>query len=244
MASQDFNYLYAVWYTVGMSRLMTPEHRAKISEALRGKPKSAEHRAKLSEARKAMPINPAFVDAGKTAAVGRKWSETSRRKISAAKTVAPLASRFWAKVKIGAPDECWEWQGCRQAKTGYGSVGIGSRIDGTKGTMLAHRLAWELTHGPIPKGIKVRHLVCDNPPCCNPAHLALGTQAQNVSDMIGKGRKRVVRGSAHPSSKLTDEAKQTIRELYAAGGVSQVQLAQQFHVNQPTISRVIRNKPR
>ncbi len=140
-----------------------------------------------------------------------------------------LADRFWDKVAIGAADECWEWQGYRD-RAGYGHVGIGSRVDGTKRTVPAHRLAWELTHGPIPEGIKVRHLVCDNPPCCNPAHLALGTQAENVADMIAKGRKR---------AKLTDDEVAKIRQLHATGDYRQAELAEQFGVTHVTIWRIV-----
>lgn len=220
-----------------MSKPKSPEHRAKIADALRGKPKSAAHRARLSEARKGKPLHPAFAAAAQRAR--REWSPESRKKLSDSKRKA-LRDRFWAKVATGDAGSCWEWQGCRQ-RMGYGSVGVGSRIDGTKRTTLAHRLAWELAHGPIPDGAKVLHR-CDNRPCCNPSHLFLGTQAENVADMIAKERKRVARGPAHPSFKLTDEAKQTIRERYAAGGVRQQRLADEFHVDQTTISKVVRTK--
>src|SRR5689334_4116509 len=78
---------------------------------------------------------------------------------------AKLGERFWSKVDRRAPAECWLWLGSRDDK-GYG------RLDRNKRIARAHRLAWELTHGPIPDGLVVRHR-CDNPPCVNPAHLLI-----------------------------------------------------------------------
>lgn len=101
---------------------------------------------------------------------------------------AELADRFWAKVCRG--DGCWEWQGYRMPK-GYGQVGIGH-----SGLILAHRLAWELTHGPVPTDLFVLHH-CDNPPCCNPDHLWLGTKADNNRDMAQKGRHRGTTGKRY-----------------------------------------------
>lgn len=94
-----------------------------------------------------------------------------------------IVARFWAKVN--RTDGCWEWQASRN-NYGYGlfhvGVGAAGRIRSS-----AHRFAYELAHGPIPKGLNVCHS-CDNPPCCNPAHLFLGTQRDNVLDAARKGR--------------------------------------------------------
>ena len=109
--------------------------------------------------------------------------------MSVSRISAPLEERFWSGVDRRGPDECWNWTRARQTRgLKYGIIGIGSRLDGSKRAVLAHRLAWQLTHGPLARqGLKVLHR-CDNPLCCNPAHLFLGTQADNVADMFSKGR--------------------------------------------------------
>lgn len=95
--------------------------------------------------------------------------------------------RFWQRVnQSDGPESCWTWQGYRTA-FGYGLLQA-RRIDPQP--MLAHRVAWELTNGPIYQGGHVLHY-CDNPPCCNPTHLFLGDQRANNADMIAKGRLKI-----------------------------------------------------
>lgn len=94
-----------------------------------------------------------------------------------------LLKRFWSKVCIGSENECWNWQA--NSIGGYGAFKIGGR----KGKdTLAHRIAWVIANKQnIPLGMYVLHS-CDKPSCCNPKHLRVGTQADNMQDMLTKGR--------------------------------------------------------
>ncbi len=115
-----------------------------------------------------------------------------------------IQERFWAKVRKGGPDECWEWVGATK-QGGYGLFGK-SNVTNTS-SRLAHRVSFEISNGKIPKHICVLHR-CDNPPCVNPNHLFLGSHRDNTQDMIEKGRWRggiKPRGQAHPNSKLTEQ---------------------------------------
>lgn len=90
--------------------------------------------------------------------------------------------RFWSRVRTGLPNECWPWEGYVFVKRGrYGGISEKSRY------FRSHRIAWMLAYGCIPDGLHVLHK-CDNPPCCNPLHLFLGTQKENMADMINKNR--------------------------------------------------------
>ncbi len=113
-------------------------------------------------------------------------------------------SDFWAKVDRRGPGECWPWIGSR-IPNGYGQV----KYHGQAYT--AHDLAYILTNGPIPSGMLVMHS-CDNPPCCNPAHLSAGTNLDNSRDMVKKNRHINICGERHWNAKLTDEQVRTIRK--------------------------------
>jgi len=94
-----------------------------------------------------------------------------------------IADRFWTKVDKTHPSGCWVWTG--SLVRGYGQ--IAGMVNGKRRPVPAHRVAWELTNGPIPDGLHACHK-CDNPPCCNPAHLFLGTPQENLDDARQKGR--------------------------------------------------------
>lgn len=111
--------------------------------------------------------------------------------------------------KSGGPDACWPWTGFIDPH-GYGAVTFAGML------WRAHRLAWCLANGVLepPAGLVVRHFVCDNPPCCNPAHLRVGTNAENTGDMMMKGRQ--ARGSRVGSSVLTEQQVMDLRALSAS----------------------------
>jgi len=129
--------------------------------------------------------------------------------------------RFWSKVAVRGPDECWEWLGALKGR-GYGRISIHNR------SWYVHRVTWVLTYGPVPEGLLVCHH-CDNPSCCNPYHLFLGTHADNMADAAEKGR---------TTRKLTNEEVLDIRQLYATGEWTQQDLADAFDVHRATISRI------
>lgn len=143
---------------------------------------------------------------------------------------------YWPKVDTSAgPDLCWPWIGKRDPN-GYGN------FDAHPGMRSAHRFAYFLAHGEIPEGMFVCHR-CDNPPCQNPGHLFLGTQADNMADMWGKGRAVTPfrNGSGNPLAKLTEQSVREIRRLVSEG-VPQKELAALHGVSRPTISLVVSRK--
>lgn len=173
---------------------------------------------------------------------------------------------FWSRV-VETESGCWEWQGQRSPRSGHGLVRTGSRIDGTRTRVYAHRMAYELAVGPIPDGACVLHH-CDNPPCVradidpNVSHLFLGSRRDNVLDMDAKGRRNRLgaysilpaaprdaqpkrrtahqRGERHHNAKLTAQQVREIRASYANDGTPMRTLAHQYSVCKRTISLVVR----
>lgn len=149
--------------------------------------------------------------------------------------------RFWRKVAKAGRTECWMWKGAKKP-SGYGNVRR------NKVYTTAHRLAWELTFGPIPKGMQIQHS-CDTPSCCNPNHLMLGTVVSNYVDMLKKGRDKTNHrnrryGIDNHNAKLTKEQVEEIRRYYVPGKVRQVDLAEKYGVSQVLISIITRREGR
>ena len=124
-------------------------------------------------------------------------------------------ARFWSKVRVTNNEySCWEWAGAIDG-TGYGQLRI------NKTSIRAHRQAWEIFNGPIPEGLFACHK-CDNRKCCNPFHIFLGTNQQNIDDAKKKGR--IPCGEAHHSAKLTLSIVRRVRSLYESGQYTQKQI--------------------
>lgn len=107
--------------------------------------------------------------------------------------------------------DCLEWTGYRQPN-GYGQIGSGEG----KRNKMTHVAAWELANGPVPEGMELLHS-CDNRACCYLGHLSIGTRADNMRDMVAKGRARPKRGVEHPHARLTAQQVMDIRSRRATG---------------------------
>jgi hypothetical protein len=138
----------------------------------------------------------------------------------------PLSERFLAKVDRRGPDECWPWQGAK-LPAGYGKIGRGGRGEGWT---LAHRVAYALAYGDPPDDRLILHS-CDNPSCCNPAHLRVGSHTDNRVDFL-------MRGKRGPRARLSTGEVKAIREdprTYAA-------IARDHGIGGEAVGRVKRRK--
>lgn len=108
----------------------------------------------------------------------------------------PVADRLWEKVVVKGTDECWPWIGARN-KAGYGAM-----WDGASRRINVSRIVYRLTFGVEPQPCQYVCHRCDNPNCCNPAHLFLGTPQENSSDMMRKGRHVPYSKETHRAAQL------------------------------------------
>ena len=161
--------------------------------------------------------------------------------------------RFWSRVnKCSSSSGCWLWSRQRD-QLGHGKIKQGQT------SLMAHRVAWELTNGKIPDGMQVLHH-CDNPSCVNPCHLFLGTNADNVADKVAKNRQaqgkkhsacmretlqqyceRIPRGEQRGTAKLTAPQVLALRKEQQEGKTQRF-LAQKYGLSQPTVWAILNRK--
>lgn len=156
----------------------------------------------------------------------QSWIEN--RYASHKRRAATYIERFWSRVDKRQEDDCWPWLGTTN-QTGYGVVRLGGRYE------IAHRVAWQIHNNRvIPEALFGCHS-CDNPVCCNPNHIFLGTPADNSSDMVRKGRSHSP-ADGGPNAKLTRSDADAIYSL--KGTRKQLSVAEQFGVSQSTVSLI------
>lgn len=228
---------------------------------------SRRNTAVCQQCRATFPVDPHLVAKGYGKYCDQQCYWASMR------TEKPLdVDRFWSKVDKS--DGCWIWTG-KIATNGYGRFSHANRQHA------AHRLAWEMAGGPVPDGLKVCH-DCpdgDSPACVRNdepgtyiingiarprfGHLWVGTQAENLADMVNKGRSAtgdrngsrthpekmqrgpratdlILRGERTSGAKTTADAVIAIRSKYAAGNVTQDQLGMEYGLSRRQISGIIR----
>lgn len=140
---------------------------------------------------------------------------------------------FWYYVDFSAKWGCWEWMGRKNGKYEYGLVITKEE------TAMAHRVAWELTHGRIPDGMLILHH-CDNPPCINPGHLYLGTHLDNARDKVNRGR--IQRGEDHFKAKLRESDIVAIRKMYIPRRFSLRKIAAMYDVTYQNIEKIVKRQ--
>lgn len=133
---------------------------------------------------------------------------------------------FWTQIIPTTPGGCWLWQGYCNPK-GYGKLYWKGR------SVRAHRIAFELTYGPIPEGLFVCHS-CDNPQCCNPEHLSVGTAQDNAYDAVTRRRLASQHGIQNSHTRLTQADVITIYESHEV----QWRAGSRFGLQQAAVSKI------
>jgi HNH endonuclease len=161
--------------------------------------------------------------------VGTKASRPPRR---------DALERFAAKVAPSDENGCEMWTAGR-FRRGYGQFKVGSRTDGTRRNVQAHRWIYEQRHGPIPPGLEVRHR-CDRPACMADAHHLLGTRQENADDMVERCRSAHPEGSRNPASKLSEGQVAEIRRLRPRRTLRSIGV--EFGVSESRVCEIVKGK--
>lgn len=143
-----------------------------------------------------------------------------------------VAPRFWNKVDKAGLNDCWLFTGAKSEK-GYGRFWYSA----TK-YLRAHRLAYVLAKGPIPEGMEIIHS-CDNPLCCQPAHLSANTHQKNMDDMTSRNRTNGPKGRRQHLAKMDEEKVLQIRQMYTTGKYNKSALARLFNIRPATVNQIV-----
>lgn len=144
----------------------------------------------------------------------RKRGETVPKR-STGSAPRPIEERFWPRVDVRSDAECWPWTGAVTERSGHGLISVNGRSGGMEGT---HRVAYQLTKWSI-AGVHIRH-TCDNPPCCNPAHLIAGSHGDNMRDMAIRERGWKTKLTATQVLEIRRRSSERHADLAAEFGVS------------------------
>jgi hypothetical protein len=158
-------------------------------------------------------------------------SEQTKQKIS--ESNSNKADDFWKKVNILTEDECWEWMG--RMVGGYGA------FDYMGKGKLAHRLSFQFTYNCDIGGEDVTH-ICNNPKCCNPKHLKLGTHKENMEYMVKCGRSFHPYGELSNNSKLTSADVIEIRRLSEVNHLSNMVISKLYNITRENIWNIVTRK--
>jgi hypothetical protein len=170
----------------------------------------------------------------------RRRDAMSQQLFPRARNGLPLSDRLWRRIdRSSGADACWLWRGATNGK--YGT--LRAKINGVRQHIYAHRLAYEMVVGKIPDDIMVCHK-CDVPLCCNPGHLWLGTQRENLADARAKGRARNPpptdwRNATHPHhwAKITrNEAFEILKR--ARRGEPHADIARDYGIDGEQVRRI------
>lgn len=156
------------------------------------------------------------------------------------RSYAEVLSDFWNRVDKRGETECWEWIGGRNGRPPLKHYGI--MWWGTK-KYKTHRFSYEIHKGEVPKGKLVCH-TCDNPPCVNPAHLYVGTDADNNRDKFSRGRANLEIGEGRYNAKLTEDDIREIRRRYKCRHPinSGLALAREFGIVRSMVNSIVKRR--